>query len=81
VDQDLRPTVERFYRAWLARLERLVAEGRADGSVPPSVDARLAAWRLAAVADGLDSMLYLGLVDRRRARQLAQGSIERELAA
>jgi AcrR family transcriptional regulator len=81
VDQDLRPTVERSYRAWLARLERLVVEGSSDGSVPSSVDARLASWRLAAVADGLDSMLYLGLVDRRRARRLVKGSIERELAA
>jgi hypothetical protein len=33
------------------------------------------------VADGLDSMLYLGLVDRRRARRLVRGSLERELAA
>lgn len=79
IDEDLRPAVERTYRAWLERLAELIDEGREDGSVPQSVDARAAGWRLAAVADGLDSMLYLGLVDRRRARLLVGQSLEREL--
>jgi AcrR family transcriptional regulator len=79
IDEDLRPAVERTYRAWLERLAELIDEGREDGSVPQSVDARAAGWRLAAVADGLDSMLYLGLVDRRHARLLVGQSLEREL--
>ena len=32
-DDDLRPLVERSYRAWLARIVDLIEEGRADGSV------------------------------------------------
>lgn len=80
VDEELRPAVERTYRAWLDRLAELIEEGREDGSIPSSVDARAAGWRLAAVADGLDSMLYLGIVDRESARLLARQSLERELA-
>jgi AcrR family transcriptional regulator len=81
VDEDVRPAVERTYRAWLDRLAALIEEGRSDGTIPRSVDPRAAGWRLAAAADGLDSMLYLGIVDRRRARLLVQQMLERELTA
>lgn len=80
VDEDLRPVVEQAYRSWLERLVELIESGREDGSIPSSVDARDAGWRLAALADGLDSMLYLGLADRRRARRLVRQTLERELA-
>jgi AcrR family transcriptional regulator len=81
VDLDLRPAVERAYSAWLDRLAELIDEGREDGSVPRSVDSGAAGLRLAAVADGFDSMIYLGLLDRRRARLLVQQTLERELTA
>jgi hypothetical protein len=61
------------------RLVSLVEEGRSDGSVAKEVSARTAGRRLAALADGLDSMLYLSLADRRKARKLLRESIEREL--
>ncbi len=80
-DDELRPVVEASYRAWLERLTGLIERGRGDGSIPAATDATGAAWRLAAAADGLDSMLYLGLVDRRRARKLMAAAIQRELAA
>ena len=80
-DDELRPRVERSYRDWLARLVALVEEGRGDGSISPSIDATDAGWRLAAVGDGLESLLYLGLIDRERARKLMIGSIRQELAA
>jgi AcrR family transcriptional regulator len=80
VDEELRPLVEQAYRAWLDRLVELIDGGREDGSIPSSVDARAAGWRLGAVADGLDSMLYLDLVGRRLARRLARQSLQRELA-
>jgi AcrR family transcriptional regulator len=80
-DDDLRPLVERWYRTWLDRMVRLVEEGQADGSIPASVDARAAGARLAATADGVDSMLYLGLVDRDAAQELLLGSLRLELAA
>jgi AcrR family transcriptional regulator len=78
-DDDLRPVVERSYRAWLARIEGVIEEGKADGSVPAGVDAAAAGWRLAAVADGLDSMLYIGLAGRKRASELMHGAIALEL--
>ncbi len=79
VDSELRPLVRDAYRAWVQRLVALIDEGRRDGSIAAEVAAPTAGQRLAAVADGLDSMLYLGLADRRKARQLLHESIEREL--
>ena len=80
-DDELRPRVEESYRVWLGRLADLVEEGRADGSIPATVDATDAGWRLAAAGDGLESLLYLGLIDRERARELMLGSIRLELGA
>ena len=51
-DEELRPLVERSYRAWLAAIVELIEEGQADGSIPAGVDATAAGWRLAAAADG-----------------------------
>jgi AcrR family transcriptional regulator len=81
VDSDLRPLVQDAYRAWMQRLIALIEEGRSDGSVPKDVSARQAGRRLAVFADGLDSMLYLSLTDRAKARRLLRESIERELTA
>jgi AcrR family transcriptional regulator len=80
-DDELRPLVERSYRAWLGRVVDLIEEGRADGSIPSTVEATPTGWRLGAVADGLDSLLYLGLVGRDQARDLMHSAIVRELGA
>ena len=80
-DDSLRPLVASSYRAWLDRLRGLIEEGRGDGSIDRAVVATDAAWRLAAVGDGLDSMLYLGLLGRDAARDLMLAGIRRELAA
>jgi AcrR family transcriptional regulator len=79
-DTELRPLVQERYRAWTDRIVRLLDEGRADGSVPGSVDPAGAGWRLAAAADGLDSILYLGLLDRDGALAVLESCIRRELA-
>ena len=79
-DSELRPLVQERYRAWAERIVRLLDEGRGDGSVPASVDPAGAGWRLAAAADGLDSILYLGLLDREAARELLDSCLRRELA-
>jgi AcrR family transcriptional regulator len=79
-DDALRPLVDSSYRAWLDRLGALIDQGRIDGSIPVAVVATEAAWRLAAVGDGLDSMLYLGLLGGDEARELMLGSIRREFA-
>jgi AcrR family transcriptional regulator len=78
-DAELRPLVQERYRAWAERIVRLLDEGRSDGSVPRAVDPNGAGWRLAAAADGLDSILYLELLDRDAARQLLDSCIRREL--
>jgi AcrR family transcriptional regulator len=78
-DDELRPLVERSYRAWLGRVVDLIEEGQVDGSILAAVEATPAGWRLAAAADGLDSLLYLGLVDREQARDLMSSAIVREL--
>jgi AcrR family transcriptional regulator len=78
-DDELRPLVEGFYRSWVARFARLVEAGVADGSLPAAADPDAVAWRLAAVADGVDSMLYLGLLDREAVNELLRGALEREL--
>jgi AcrR family transcriptional regulator len=80
VDSELRPLVADAYRAWVKQLVGLIEQGKRDGSVPTEIAARPTGRRLAAVADGLESMLYLGLTDRRQARQLLRESLERELA-
>jgi hypothetical protein len=49
--------------------------------VPKSVDPTAAGWRLAAAADGVDSILYLGVLDRDGARELLASCIGREFAA
>jgi len=78
-DPELRPLVQERYRAWTDRIVRLVFEGQADGSVPGEVEASPAGWRLAAAADGLESILYLGLLDVAAARALLSDAIAREL--
>jgi len=81
VDSELRPLVYDAYRSWMERLVSLIEEGRSDGSVSKDVSAARAGRRLAVFADGLDSMLYLGLTDGRKARGLLRESIEQELGA
>ena len=78
-DEELRPLVQERYRAWTERIVHLLEEGRTDGSVPSVVDPEGAGWRLAAAADGLDSILYLGLLDRDEARVLLASCVIREL--
>ena len=78
-DHELRPLVESRYRAWTERVVRLLDEGKRDGSVPETVEPVASGWRLAAAADGLDSILYLGLLDREAAKELLVTSLRREL--
>jgi AcrR family transcriptional regulator len=80
-DEELGPLVQERYGAWIERIVRLLDEGRHDGSVPPSVDPVAAGWRLAAAADGLDSIRYLGILEESEALELLASCVRRELAA
>lgn len=77
-DGALRPLAEQSYGRWLDRIVELVEEGRADGSLTASVDPAEAGRRLIAVAEGIDSLLYLGLVGREEAHELLLGGLRRE---
>jgi AcrR family transcriptional regulator len=78
-DDELRPLLAGFYADWIDRLSELVGEGVGDGSIAAGVDPRAAGTRLAATADGLDSMLYLGLVGRTEAHGLLDDAVAKEL--
>lgn len=80
-DEELGPLVQERYHAWIDRVVRLLDEGRHDGSVPHSVDPVAAGWRLAAAADGLDSISYLGILGQNEALELLASCFRRELAA
>ena len=79
-DDELRPLVQERYRAW-SRSHRAAARGGSRGrlgSGSPSIP-KEPGWRLAAAADGIDSILYLGLLDRDDARVLLASCVIREL--
>jgi AcrR family transcriptional regulator len=80
-DEELRPEVERLYRAWIAWIAALVEEGREDGSIQPDVDAAGLVQRLSAVVDGLESQLLLGLVTSASAAAIVRDCLELELGA
>ena len=79
LDAELAPYVEAAYRRWVDWLLELVEEGREDGSIPTYIASEDAALRLTALADGLDSLLYLGLIDRGRAYDLIRQGVALEL--
>jgi AcrR family transcriptional regulator len=80
LDETLRPDVEERYSAWLDRLRELVGEAAEDGS-PAGGSQEDVAFRLAAVIDGVDSLLLIGLVSAEKARALVRESVANELGA
>jgi AcrR family transcriptional regulator len=79
-DPEMRPLVQQRYQAWADRIVTLLAEGVEDGSVPATVDPARTGWRLAATADGLDSIVYLGLLGRDAAAGELADCVARELS-
>jgi AcrR family transcriptional regulator len=79
-DELLRPEVERLYRAWTARLGELVEDARRDGSLPQSVDAEALTRRLAALVDGLESQLLLGVTTFDESAQTVRETIAEAVA-
>jgi AcrR family transcriptional regulator len=78
-DEELRPVVRAHYRAWVDLLAARIREGQADGSIATRVEPAGAALRLAALTDGLDSMLYLGLTEPDTARESLDTAVSLEL--
>ena len=80
VERVLLMSIDTSYRGWVRRLRGLIEDGRRDGSIRTDVGAGEASWRLAAAADGFDSMLYLRLLGRRKAREHMLRIVRGELA-
>jgi len=78
-DDELGPVVRSHYRAWIDVLGERIREGQADGSVAEQVDPSGAAFRLAALTDGLDSILYLGLAEPPDTHEALEAAIALEL--
>jgi AcrR family transcriptional regulator len=78
LDETLRPDVEERYRTWLERLVELVEEADAEGAEANGSHEDIA-YRLAALIDGIDSLLLVGLVSAEKARALVRGSVANEL--
>jgi AcrR family transcriptional regulator len=80
LDEGLRPDVEERYRAWLERLVELVEEAEADANRAESNGSHEdIAYRLAALIDGVDSLLLVGLMTAEKARALVRESVANEL--
>jgi AcrR family transcriptional regulator len=80
LDKNLRPDVEERYREWLERLVDLVEEAAEERALPGGSHEDIA-YRLAALIDGVDSLLLVGLVSTEKARALVRESVTNELGA
>lgn len=78
-DDELRPVVRSHYQAWVSLLADRIREGQEDGSIAKGVEPGPTAFRLAALTDGLDSMLYLGLATPEQARRSLDAGVALEL--
>jgi AcrR family transcriptional regulator len=77
-DPELEPDVEGRYRTWVTRLGELVED--AAGLTPfEGANGEVSAWRLAALLDGVESLLSIGLMSPGKAEALLRESIAGEL--
>lgn len=79
-DPALRPLMREWYSTWFARLRSLVDEGLRDGSIHALEDPEAVAWRLGSLADGVESLLYLDVVDAAAAAAIVLDAVGRELS-
>jgi len=73
--------MEASFARWIAWLTSLTEEAVAEGSLPPSTDSTEVAYRLAALVEGLGSVVVRSLVTREQARNLLASALARELAS
>ncbi len=62
LDEDLAPVVRGAYQGWTGWITSLVEQGRDDGSIPEPQATRSTAVRLAALAEGLSSLVDTGVI-------------------
>jgi hypothetical protein len=75
LDAELAPEVAAAYTRWANWIVELVDDGRADGSLRRELPTAETAQRLLAVADGMDSLRFLGVVTRERAQELLRRTV------
>jgi AcrR family transcriptional regulator len=80
IDPELRSEVDPAYRTWLEQLVEHVRDARApqDGAGEEDEDVAL---RLAALLDGIESLLLLELVSAEDARAIIRRALERDVGA
>lgn len=75
LDEELAPVVRAGYRQWAQWIVGLVQEGCADGSIAGMEEPRTAALRLAALAEGLSTLVDTGVLGADDAVALVRGAV------
>lgn len=75
----LRDSHEDVYAAWVASVAAVIREAQAAGEVLAGADADRAAWRLAALVEGIGTWLLTGMATRRQCRSMVAEAVAREL--
>ena len=79
VEESLRGAVLERLRVWLKRIEELIEQGQADGSLRPGVDPAGAALYLNTMVDGVGPSLRYELIDLTEAFGLLEQAVEDRL--
>ncbi len=78
-DAELRPIVEEAYREWVEWVRTAVQAVADDDELRPGADPETTTWHLAAVADGVESMLVARIIDHERGRRIVLSALAQEL--
>lgn len=75
LDADLAPAIRAGYQRWAEWIGAVVEEGRADGSLGGVRDARASAVVLAALAEGLSSLIDTDVIEPDEAVRLVRAAV------
>lgn len=75
LDEELAPAVRAGYRRWADWIAALVDEGKADGSLRSSLDTADTVLSLSALAEGLSSLVDVGMTNGEHAVALMRRSL------
>ena len=74
----LRDGLRTAAETWSALIADAVRTGHRDGSIPPTVDARVSAERLTALVDGVSARWLAGIMSRSHARRIITEAVALE---
>lgn len=75
LDDELAPAVKAGYEGWTGWVAALVDEGKRDGSLPATLDTKDTSLTLMALAEGISSLVDVGLCEPERATRLMRQGI------